>query len=186
VDLVADVSVRPAGPGDAAELGRIQVVCWQTGYAAVLPAAIRESLDATQFEAGWAAAINTPPSAAHQVLVATEGDWRVGFTAFGPDADAQPADPVDLRTAAVTVLLVEPRWGRRGHGSRLLAAVADLARIDQVQRLVAWVPAGDTASLEFYRSAGWAADGLQRVLDTGAGTITELRLHAALDPDSTG
>ena len=33
-------------------------------------------------------------------------------------------------TAAVTDLLVEPRWGRRGHGSRLLAASVDLWRED--------------------------------------------------------
>jgi hypothetical protein len=50
----------------------------------------------------------------------------------------------------------------------------------RLRRLVAWVPATDTASLEFYRSAGWEADGLQRSLDTGAGTVAELRLHAAL------
>ena len=32
--------------------------------------------------------------------------------------------------ASVTDLLVEPRWGRRGHGSRLLAASVDLWRAD--------------------------------------------------------
>jgi hypothetical protein len=46
--------------------------------------------------------------------------------------------------------------------------------------LVAWVPVADTASLQFYRSAGWEADGLRRALDTGGGTVTELRLHTAL------
>jgi hypothetical protein len=48
---------------------------------------------------------------------------------------------------------------------------------------VAWVPAADTASLEFYRSAGWEADGMHRTLDTGAGTVGELRLHASLNED---
>ena len=42
------------------------------------------------------------------------------------------------------------------------------------------MPVADTASLQFYRSAGWDADGLRRDLDTGAGTVTELRLHTAL------
>jgi hypothetical protein len=45
------------------------------------------------------------------------------------------------------------------------------------------VPAADTASLEFYRSAGWEADGLQRSLDTGAGSVNELRVHASLTAD---
>jgi ribosomal protein S18 acetylase RimI-like enzyme len=185
---VADVSVRPADPGDVAELARIQVVSWQTGYTAVLPTEILNSLHASELEAGWTAAVSHPPSSRHHVMVATEGDWRVGFSVFGPDDDVQPDDPSPDRTVSITLLLVEPRWGRRGHGSRLLAAVADLAALDGADRLVAWVPAADTASLEFYRSAGWEADGLQRVLDAGSAGVTELRLHASLTdsaPDAT-
>jgi GNAT superfamily N-acetyltransferase len=177
---VADVSVRPATVQDAAEIGRLQNDTWQLAYRTVLPAEVLVSLDADRFAASWQAAIARPPSPAHHVLVALEGEHRVGFAAFGPDADRQPNDPEPQHSAAISTLLVEPRWGRRGHGSRLLAAVSDIARADGVRRLVAWVPAADTASLEFYRSAGWEPDGLQRSLDTGAGTVAELRLHAAL------
>jgi GNAT superfamily N-acetyltransferase len=177
---VADVSVRPAGPADVAEIARIQVDTWRLGYGSVLPEPVLQSLDVGAIAPGWQQAVCAAPSARHHVLVAMEGAWRVGFTAFGPDADGRPEDPDQAATSAITVLLVEPRWGRRGHGSRLLAAVADLAREDGARRLVAWVPAADTASLEFYRSAGWEADGRQRNLDTGTGLISELRLHAAL------
>jgi len=178
---VAEVSVRPASTADAAEIGRLQNETWQLAYRQLLPAEVLAGLDADRFAASWRAAIAQPPSTSHHVLVAEEGGHQVGFAAFGPDADQQPDDPDPEHTAAISALLVEPRWGRRGHGSRLLAAVADIARADGVRRLVAWVPVGDTASLEFYRSAGWAADGLQRSLDTGAGAITELRLHASLE-----
>ncbi|MFL6162279.1 MAG: GNAT family N-acetyltransferase [Jatrophihabitantaceae bacterium] len=177
---MADVSVRPATVRDAGQIGRLQNETWQLAYRRVLPAEVLVALDAERFAASWQAAIAQPPTPAHHVLVALEGEQLVGFGAFGPDADRQPDDPEPEHTAAIGTLLVEPRWGRRGHGSRLLAAVADIARADGVRRLVAWVPAADTASLEFYRSAGWAADGLQRGLDTGAGTVAELRLHAAL------
>jgi len=177
---VADVSVRPATVQDAAEIGRLQNDTWQLAYRKVLPAEVLVSLDADRFAASWQAAIERPPSAAHHVLVAQEAGQLVGFAAFGPDADRQPNDPDPEHTAAISTLLVEPRWARRGHGSRLLAAVADIGRDEDVRRLVAWVPAADTVSLEFYRSAGWAADGLQRSLDTGAGTVAELRLHTAL------
>ncbi|MGI8667745.1 MAG: GNAT family N-acetyltransferase [Jatrophihabitans sp.] len=165
---------------DAAEIGRLQTETWRIAYQKVLPAQVLAGLDAEQFAAGWRSAILEPPSASHHVLLAMEGEHRVGFAAFGPDADHQPGDPDPAGTAAIGVLLVEPRWGRRGHGSRLLAAVADTATGAGLSRLVAWVAATDTASLEFYRSAGWAADGLRRELDTGAGTVAELRLHAAL------
>lgn len=180
---MANVSVRPAVVGDAAEIGRLQNETWQLAYQKVLPHEVLVSVDAGRFADSWRAAIAEPPTPAHQVLVALEESATVGFVAFGPDADRQPDDPAPETTAAISTMLVEPRWGRRGHGSRLLAAVADLARAAGISRLVAWVPAADTASLEFYRSAGWAADGLQRTLDTGAGVVPELRLHASLAGD---
>ena len=74
-------------------------------------------------------------------------------------------------------------WGRRGHGSRLLAAAVDTARTDGMTRAVTWIPEGDRASLVFYRSAGWAEDGLVRALDTGAGELREIRLHVWLPHD---
>lgn len=177
---MADVSVRPATADDVPELARIQLDTWRLAYQTVLPEPVLEALNTEQIAASWHAAVSAPPSQRHHVLVAMEGEFRVGFTAFGPDADRQPRDPEPERTAAISMLLVEPRWGRRGHGSRLLAAVADLSRPAGINRLVAWAPVADTASLQFYRSAGWEADGLRRDLDTGAGTVTELRLHAAL------
>jgi ribosomal protein S18 acetylase RimI-like enzyme len=177
---VADVSVRPAIADDVTELARIQLDTWRLAYQTVLPAQILQALTTEEIAASWHAAVSAPPSPNHNVLVATEGEFRVGFAAYGPDADRQPSDPDPERTAAISMLLVEPRWGRRGHGSRLLAAVADLTRPAGVDRLVAWVPVADTASLQFYRSAGWDADGYRRDLDTGAGTVTELRLHTAL------
>jgi GNAT superfamily N-acetyltransferase len=177
---VADVSVRPASATDVDEIARIQVQTWRSGYRNILPPPVLAGLDPAAIATGWHDAVTAPPSRHHHVMLAAEGDARVGVIAFGPDADALPEDPEADRTVAISLLLVEPRWGRRGHGSRLLAAAADLAREAQAVRLVAWVPIADTTSLEFYRSAGWEPDGVQRSLDTGAGTVNELRLHASL------
>jgi GNAT superfamily N-acetyltransferase len=178
---VADVSVRPAGPDDAAELGRIQVDTWRTAYPDVVPAVVLETLAADVAAASWSAAIGAPPTPRHHVLVALEQQWRVGFVALGPAEDLQPEDPEPAATGQLAVLLVEPRWGRRGHGSRLLAAAVDTARADGMTRLVMWVPEADTVSRDFLVSAGWAPDGLVRALDTGAGELREIRLHTALD-----
>jgi GNAT superfamily N-acetyltransferase len=177
---VADVSVRPARPEDAEEIGRIQVDTWRTAYADIVPAAVLDGLAAEDVAAAWRAAIAEPPTPRHHVLVAMEGRWRVGFAAFGPAEDSEPDDPEPATTIAVTPILVEPRWGRRGHGSRLLAAVADLARADGMTRMTAWIPEGDTPSREFLLSAGWAPDGLVRALDTGAGEMREIRMHTSL------
>jgi GNAT superfamily N-acetyltransferase len=177
---MADVSVRPAVADDAAEIGRIQVDTWRTAYLEVVPAAVLDAVSTDAATAQWAAAISAPPTPRHHVLVALEQHWRVGFAALGPADDLEADDPEPATTAALAVLLVEPRWGRRGHGSRLLAAAVDHARADGMTRAVAWIPEGDTVTREFLISAGWAPDGLVRALDTGAGELREIRLHSVL------
>lgn len=177
---MADVSVRPAGPDDAAEIARIQIDTWRTGYREIVPAPVLDSLSPEQAQSVWAAAVGDRPSPRHHVLVAMESQWVVGFVAFGPADDLEADDPESETTATVAPLLVEPRWGRRGHGSRLLAAAVDYARPDGTTRFVSWIPEGDTASREFLVSAGWAPDGLVRALDTGAGELREIRLHTSL------
>lgn len=177
---MADVSVRPARPDDAAELGRIQVETWRAAYGEIVPAAVLDGLSTEVAEQVWAAAITEAPTPRHRVLVAMEGEQRVGFVAFGPATDLEETDPDPTSTIAVAPMLVEPRWGRRGHGSRLLAATVDHARQDGMTRAIAWIPEGDTVSRDFLTSAGWAPDGLVRALDTGAGELREIRLHVAL------
>ena len=171
--------MRAARPGDVPEIARIQIETWRTAYKNFLPASVLEALDVGPAEQAWGAAVAAPPSPAHHVLVATEGPQLVGFAAVGPsdDEDAQPGD------AVVAALLVEPRWGRRGHGSRLLAAVVDHLRADTVTRLIAWVPDGDPASARFYESAGWERDGLVRTLEADGGTVREIRWHASLESE---
>ncbi len=175
---MADVSVRPAGPADAGDVARIQVTTWQHGYASILPAAVLEQVTTETALAAWTDALTAPPTPQHRVLVALEQHDVVGFTALAPADDLQPDEPDS--TVAVGPILVEPRWGRRGHGSRLMAAAVDLARSDGTTRAITWIPEADTVTREFLIGAGWAADGLVRALDTGAGELRELRLHVAL------
>jgi GNAT superfamily N-acetyltransferase len=174
--------VRPALPDDAAEIARIQVVTWRTAYRSVLPTAVLDDWDGEVATASWRSAITSPPTPGHGVLVALERNTVVGFAAFGPaeltaGEGTDPAGP----TAEVSTLLVEPRWGRRGHGSRLLAAVSDIARSGGAARLQVWVLEGDRVSPRFYESAGWGPDGWARTLDTGGAPLREIRWHALLD-----
>lgn len=177
---MADVSVRPAGPDDVAEIARIQLDTWRAGYATILPGPVLDSLSIQAAHDAWHQAVGSPPSPHHHVLVAQEQQWSVGFVAFGPADDLEPDDRDPVTTVAVGPLLVEPRWGRRGHGSRLLAAAVDIARSDGMTRAIVWIPESDAASREFFISAGWAPDGLARALDTGAGELREVRLHVSL------
>lgn len=171
--------MRAARAEDVAEIARIQVDTWRHGYAAIVPAGVLAAVTPDAATAAWSAAVTAPPSPRHHVLVAVEQHWLVGFIALGPADDLQPDDPEPAATLSVGPVLVEPRWGRRGHGSRLMAAAIDHGREDGMTRAVTWIPEADTTSREFLISAGWAPDGLARALDTGAGELREIRLHVS-------
>jgi GNAT superfamily N-acetyltransferase len=182
----ADVSVRPARPGEGGEVARVQAVTWRTAYRSVLPTAVLDDWDDEAAAQAWEAAAVTPPTPGHGVLVAVERDAVVGFAAFGPAEVGRTELPSpDGPTTELATLLVEPRWGRRGHGSRLLAAVADLARAGGARRLQIWLPESDRVSAGFFESAGWAPDGWARTLDTGGEPLREVRWHALLDEEGT-
>jgi GNAT superfamily N-acetyltransferase len=179
--------VRPARPEEAAEIARIQLSTWRTAYRTLLPRSILDGLDEAWMAQQWREAITAPPTQRHRVLIAIEQadeDYLAGFTAYGPaddDALAPDEKPLPDGTVAITDLLVEPRWGRRGHGSRLLAASADLWRADGFATAVAWTYEKDPAIRKFLTSAGWEPDGATRALDVDDLLVPQLRWHAALD-----
>ena len=179
--------VRPARPDDAGEIARIQLATWRVAYRRLLPRHVLDQLDEAGLAERWRAAVETPPSPAHRVLVAMEQagegpQYRVGFAAAGPaDENAlAPGESALPDSAAVTDLLVEPRWGRRGHGSRLLAACVAHWRDDGFTTAVAWAYEGDPATRTFLTSAGWEPDGARRALDVDDLLIPQLRLHTAI------
>lgn len=169
---MADVSVRSARPEDADEVARVQLSTWRTAYAHLLPPDALE-LPQQQVAAAWRRAVAEPAGPRSHVLVALEGTQLVGFTSSAPAED----DDLEAGTTEVTTLLVEPRWGRRGHGSRLLAASVDAWRSDGVRTAVSWAFERDTPTRRFLTSAGWELDGRSRGLDTGAGVARQVRLH---------
>jgi GNAT superfamily N-acetyltransferase len=181
--------VRPARPEDAGEIARLQLTTWRTAYRRMFPAHVLANVDEGYLERGWREAITETPSPRHRVLIAVEqsetANTVVGFAAAGPadeQALAPEEPPLGADVAAITDLLVEPRWGRRGHGSRLLAATVDLWREDAFTSAVAWAYDADQAMQKFLTSTGWGPDGATRALDVDDMLVNQLRLHVALDP----
>jgi GNAT superfamily N-acetyltransferase len=179
--------VRPARPDEAGEIVRIQLTTWRTAYRRLLPRHALDGLDPAWLAERWRTAVEAPPSDRHRVLVAVEqaaSAYLVGFAASGPADDAALAPgevPLGADVAAVTELLVEPRWGRRGHGSRLLAASVDRWRADGFATAVAWVYEQDPASRRFLEGAGWAPDGARRALDVDDLLVPQVRLHVSVE-----
>jgi len=134
--------VHPAAGEDVPDIARIQLDTWRQAYSGWLPAPVLDQITPADAERTWRQAVSAPPTPRHHVLVAREQAWRVGFAAFGP-APEDGSGPVGV----VDALLVEPRWGRRGHGSRLLAATVEVMRRDGLRTAQVWVPEPDAASL---------------------------------------
>ncbi|HET8614416.1 MAG TPA: GNAT family N-acetyltransferase, partial [Actinomycetales bacterium] len=153
---------------------------WRTSYASLLPEQARTALEPADLAASWAQAISAPPTPRHEVLVATAEGQVVGFVALGPGSDADAQNGSD---AEVVVLVVDPDAQGRGHGSRLLNAGVETLRAGGFTRITCWVPDADEARRRFLESAGFAADGATRVLDTsgdGSSTVRESRLATTL------
>jgi GNAT superfamily N-acetyltransferase len=182
--------VRPARPDEAGEIARIQLTTWRVAYRRLLPRQVLDDLDPEWLTGRWRAAIEAPPSPRHRVLLAVEqaeSAYPVGFLAAGPADEAALAPdepPLAGDVAAVTDLLVEPRWGRRGHGSRLLSAAVEIWRSDGFRTAVAWAYDRDPATRAFLASAGWEPDGARRALDVDDLLVPQLRLHVSLPADA--
>ena len=173
--------VRPARAGDALDLARVQVASWRRGYAGVVPEALLAELTGDEAQGlfcdRWRDAITNPPTSRHRVLVGVEADRAVaGFASVGPATDADRWPGTD---AGLYELRVMPELTGRGHGSRLLHAVADTLAKDGFHTVDTWVIEADLALRRFLEAAGWAADGARAELDLGTG-VPAVRLHTAI------
>ena len=159
-------------------MAAIQARAWRAAYAELLPA---EAIAETEFAQVWSAAVRTPPTARHHVLVAIDGAELVGFAAFGPadtHPDLDPGTDVELHS-----LVVDGAAQRAGHGSRLQAAFVDIARGDGFVRACCWVALGDDVLRTFLLGSGWGPDGAVRELDLrgdGEVLVRQTRLRTLL------
>jgi len=109
--IVTGAQVRPAGDGDAEQLGLIHVRSWQGAYQGLMPQDFLDQLDPASRAQGW-----------RSVLRAGDDQAGVsGFVSFGPSRDPD-ADP--KRTGEVFAIYVLPGAWSTGQGRLLMAAAA--------------------------------------------------------------
>lgn len=178
----ADVSVRVAWADDAPAIADLQLRAWPEMYGGLLPAKAFPSGPEATAEATemWRGALTRPADARHRVLVALERNRVCGFAITGPAVDPD-CDPV--ADGEVSELTVDAAERGKGHGSRLLQAIADTMVADRFTRAVTWTVATDDRLRAFLAAAGWAADGAHRELDLdgeGNTLVKQVRLHTAL------
>ena len=170
---MAQTLVRRATAEDAASIADLQIQVWQQAFADVLPAHVVFT-DAARHASEWDARLRR----GGPVLLALEGTAAVGFAAVSAELDDRNLlAPI----GEIEVVHVLPRWARRGHGGRLLAAAAaELRRLGATSARW-WIPESDMATAAFLTGAGWSADGVRRELATGADPIFEVRFSGSVD-----
>jgi GNAT superfamily N-acetyltransferase len=168
---VATADVRPAVAADVESLALLQLSWWRAAYATVLPAVVL-GVDPAVLAASWRDRV-----AAGTVVLATEGDEVVGFAAIDPAIAGKGVSAV----GSIDVVGVLPRWSRRGHGGRLIATVAQMLRDRGAVIGSWWVPEADPSVTAFLFGVGWSPAGERRELDTGEGSLVEVRYSGSLD-----
>ncbi len=174
----ADNSVRPAREQDLSAVGAVHTRSWTGPYAQVLPPALVRALTADVLAAAWASAVQAPPSPRHRLHVAVGDGIVAGFVASAPVEHDPTGDDEAWMPGSVIELValeVDPLHQRRGHGSRLLAAVADTHEGDGTEQLHVWVHVDDAPRREFLRGAGFAEDGARRRRALAGGDLDDAR-----------
>lgn len=137
------------------------------GFAAFAPAEVPVEVRAA--ETGDTAGADAPDA----------GDARSAGAAVTSSDDAAPGAEAG-GIAEILALEVPAAHGRRGHGSRLLAACADLLRQQGATRVQTWAVQADETRARFLSQAGFAPAGLRRSLDVGGEEVVEVCWYADL------
>jgi len=173
--------VRKARASDDEAIARGPLVTWAPAYRGLLPAAALDDRDALTTVDAWGRAATAPPAPPGHGVLALDGDVVAGHAAPSPAELAPDEESAPGETAVgIDALPVEPRGGRRRHGSRLPAAVVTARGVDDPQ---VQLPEDDDVTARFLDGAGGAPDGWTRTLDAGTSSIRQLRWHPTLDDE---
>jgi len=142
---MSEITIRPARPGDAGGIARLDVETWRATYAGMLSTAYLVGLSERRREAGWRGVILREP---RDVRIAVDSTGAiVGFGSCGPNrADRSFA-------GEVFTLYVAPDWQNQGIGRRLLIALFRRLVVAGRRSAILWV-LRDNPSRFFYERLG--------------------------------
>ena len=138
--------VRPADVDDAAAIAAVHVAAWRSTYRGLLPDDFLESLAEAGYEERWRRILGEESS---RVYVAADGPEIVGFASGGRERAGE-----DGYGGELYAIYVVQAAQARGHGRRLVQAVAgglvDLGLSD----MIVWVLRENAGARKFYERMG--------------------------------
>jgi len=142
---MGEITIRPARPGDARGIARLDVETWRATYAGILSATYLVGLSERRREAGWRGVILREP---RDVRVATDSiGAMVGFGSCGPNRSDRSF------AGEVFTLYVAPDWQNQGIGRRLLITLFRRLVATGRRSAILWV-LRDNPSRFFYERLG--------------------------------
>ena len=142
---MGEITIRPARPGDARGIARLDVETWRATYAGVLSPAYLVGLSERRREAGWRSVILREP---RDVRVAVDSVGAIlGFGSCGPNRGDR------FFAGEVFTLYVAPDWQNQGIGRRLLIALFRRLVAAGRNSAILWV-LRDNPSRFFYERLG--------------------------------
>jgi ribosomal protein S18 acetylase RimI-like enzyme len=138
--------VRQAAREDAAAIARVHVDTWRTAYRGLLPDDYLAALDEAGYAERWK---RTLTDGTGRVYVAEDGRHTVGFASGGPERAGE-----DGFTGELYAIYVLQEAQGRGHGRRLVQAVAQGLREMGLPNMIVWVLRDNHNARHFYERLG--------------------------------
>jgi ribosomal protein S18 acetylase RimI-like enzyme len=148
------LTLRPAGPGDAYEIVRINADGWRRAYAGIVPDDVLAAIDVDQRARRYERRLAEDRT--HDTVVAQDDDAIVGYVYFGPYRDGESLDP---SVGEICAIYVDPKLWGTGAGRLLMTDARDrLVERGRVE-IRLWVLEANHPARGFYAHLGFRPDG---------------------------
>jgi ribosomal protein S18 acetylase RimI-like enzyme len=145
-----DLFIRPAGPADAEEIARVQTITWRATYGRLLSMQALDRVERSWDVAHWRRSLERTDDKSVTLVLDGPRTGIVGFCVAGPRRGKN--DPI-LRSfqAEIYLLYLIPSVQKRGHGKRLMSAMARVLRARGVKSTLVWALATNQSAIGFYQ-----------------------------------
>ena len=145
--------IRPVTSQDLGSLVTIFRACWNVSYRDLISETVRNAMDIDAATKLLTNAVN--PNPGRYTLIATEGEYGLGFASFGSDLD-------DLTKGHLFSLYVSPESAGKGVGSKLLnEVISELGKIGKPE-ITLWVFKENPTAIGLYRKFSFVETGREK------------------------
>jgi GNAT superfamily N-acetyltransferase len=145
-----ELYIRPAGPVDAEDIARVQRISWAATYARQLSPESLARVETAWDARHWRHSLERIDDRVVTLVLEGYDEGVVGFGVAGPRRGGRDAI---LRTyeGEFQLIYLLPNFQRRGHGVRLMAAMARVLRARGMDSALVWALATNRAAVGFYQ-----------------------------------